>query len=120
MSFSIGVVANPASGKDVRRLVAHASVFGNREKAAIVARAITGAVNAGGRSFAYVDDSHNIAASAMQILPACCSVRKVEGCEDGYQPRHSAGCRGAFKTGLYRNHDTRWRWHKPGIRKRLA
>ena len=79
MSFTIGVVVNPASGKDVRRLVAHASVFGNREKAAIVARAITGAVNAGGRSFAYVDDSHNIAASAMQILPACCSVRKVEG-----------------------------------------
>ena len=39
MSFSIGVVANPASGKDVRRLVARASVFGNREKAAIVARA---------------------------------------------------------------------------------
>ena len=70
MSASIGVVANPASGKDVRRLAARASVFDNREKAAIVTRAITGAVNAGARSFAYLDDSHNIAASAMQILPA--------------------------------------------------
>jgi len=78
MSASIGVVANPASGKDVRRLAARASVFDNREKAAIVTRAITGAVNAGARSFAYLDDSHNIAASAMQILPTCCNVQKVD------------------------------------------
>jgi predicted polyphosphate/ATP-dependent NAD kinase len=78
MSVSIGIVANPASGKDVRRLAARASVFDNREKAAIVGRAVTGALNAGARSFTYLDDTHNIAASAVQILPACCSVQKVE------------------------------------------
>jgi len=35
---AIGIIANPASGKDIRRLVAHASVFDNREKAHIVRR----------------------------------------------------------------------------------
>ena len=75
----IGVVVNPASGKDVRRLVAKASIFDNREKSAIIGRAVTGAVNAGANCFAYVDDSHGIAELAMQILPECCRVNKVAG-----------------------------------------
>jgi len=59
----IGVVANPLSGKDIRRLSGKASVFDNREKEAIVRRAIAGAVAAGARKFAYMNDSHGIAAS---------------------------------------------------------
>jgi len=35
---TIGVIANPASGKDIRRLVAHASVFDNNEKINILQR----------------------------------------------------------------------------------
>ena len=38
----VGIVANPASGKDIRRLVARASVFDNQEKQAIVQRALAG------------------------------------------------------------------------------
>ena len=45
---SIGIIANPSSGKDIRRLTARASVFDNREKAAIVRRAVAGAMAAGG------------------------------------------------------------------------
>jgi predicted polyphosphate/ATP-dependent NAD kinase len=66
----IGIVVNPSSGKDVRRLVARASVFDNREKAAIVRRALAGAVAAGARHFAFMDDSHGIAASVMEELSA--------------------------------------------------
>ena len=43
----IGIIANPASGKDVRRLVARASVFDNQEKRAIVRRALMGMAAAG-------------------------------------------------------------------------
>ncbi|MFN8556401.1 MAG: hypothetical protein U0531_03290 [Dehalococcoidia bacterium] len=32
MEAAAGIIANPVSGKDIRRLVAHASVFGNDEK----------------------------------------------------------------------------------------
>ena len=34
----VGIIANPASGKDIRRLVAHGSVFDNSEKVNIVRR----------------------------------------------------------------------------------
>ena len=61
----LGIVANPASGKDVRRLVARASVFDNQEKRAIVVRALSGAVAAGVRNVCYFNDKHGIAAQAM-------------------------------------------------------
>jgi predicted polyphosphate/ATP-dependent NAD kinase len=32
----VGIIANPASGKDIRRLVAYGSVFDNNEKVNIV------------------------------------------------------------------------------------
>jgi len=38
----VGIIANPASGKDIRRLVAHASVFDNNEKVNIVRRILIG------------------------------------------------------------------------------
>jgi predicted polyphosphate/ATP-dependent NAD kinase len=62
----IGIIANPSSGKDIRRLTAKASVFDNREKEAIVRRAFTGAIAAGATDFRYMDDSHGIAASAFE------------------------------------------------------
>ena len=45
----VGIVANPASGRDVRRLVSGASVFGNADKAGMVLRALHG-LKAGGTS----------------------------------------------------------------------
>ena len=42
MKRAIGIAANPASGKDIRRLVARASVFDNQEKCSIVARCLVG------------------------------------------------------------------------------
>jgi hypothetical protein len=43
----VGIVANPASGRDIRRLVAGASVFGNPEKAGMVYRVLVGLAAAG-------------------------------------------------------------------------
>jgi hypothetical protein len=42
VTVSVGVVANPASGRDVRRLVTGASVFDNAEKGAMVHRLMAG------------------------------------------------------------------------------
>jgi predicted polyphosphate/ATP-dependent NAD kinase len=44
---AVGIVANPASGRDIRRLVAGASVFGNSDKAAMVYRLLAGLGAAG-------------------------------------------------------------------------
>ncbi len=38
MKAAVGIIANPESGRDIRRLVAHASVFDNMEKVSIVER----------------------------------------------------------------------------------
>ena len=38
---AVGIIANPASGRDVRRLVAKASVFHSAEKSNMVQRALT-------------------------------------------------------------------------------
>ena len=35
---TVGIIANPASGRDIRRLVSHASVFPTAEKANMVQR----------------------------------------------------------------------------------
>lgn len=63
----IGIIANPASGKDVRRLVARASVFDNQEKQAIVTRALAGIRAAAGDDcrIAYLDDTHGITRRAL-------------------------------------------------------
>jgi len=63
---TIGIIANPASGKDVRRLVARASVFDNQEKRAIVRRALLGIAAAGESSIAYMDDPHGIVHLALE------------------------------------------------------
>ncbi|MEW6265967.1 MAG: NAD(+)/NADH kinase [Thermodesulfobacteriota bacterium] len=40
MPKPVGLIANPASGKDIRRLVAHGSVFDNQEKINIIRRVL--------------------------------------------------------------------------------
>ncbi|MDQ7028734.1 MAG: NAD(+)/NADH kinase [Ardenticatenia bacterium] len=40
MQPAVGLIANPASGKDIRRLIAHGSVFDNNEKANIIRRVL--------------------------------------------------------------------------------
>ena len=42
MTAVVGIIANPASGKDIRRLVAHGSVFDNNEKINIIQRVLLG------------------------------------------------------------------------------
>jgi predicted polyphosphate/ATP-dependent NAD kinase len=73
----VGIVCNPASGKDIRRLTARASVFDNQEKLAMIGRAIKGAVAAGAREFLYVPDGHDIVATAIEEILGRADV----GCE---------------------------------------
>ena len=80
---SIGIVANPASGKDVRRLVARASVFDNQEKQAIVRRALTGAIAAGATEFAYLNDAHGIVAGALEEHSTAIKATAIDATQTG-------------------------------------
>lgn len=79
----IGIIANPASGKDIRRLVSAASVFDNQEKRNIVRRAVLGALAAGAEHFCYLPDSHRIAESAFDGLKGLSLLEPIESPETG-------------------------------------
>jgi predicted polyphosphate/ATP-dependent NAD kinase len=52
----VGIIANPASGRDIRRLVAHGTVFDNNQKTAIVRRVLLGLEAVGIRRVAYMPE----------------------------------------------------------------
>src|SRR6266487_5452330 len=52
----VGIIANPASGRDIRRLVAYGTVFDNNEKTAIVRRVLLGLEAVGIVQVAYLPE----------------------------------------------------------------
>jgi predicted polyphosphate/ATP-dependent NAD kinase len=52
----VGIIANPASGRDIRRLVAYGTVFDNNEKMAIVRRMLLGLEAVGITQVAYMPE----------------------------------------------------------------
>jgi len=63
---AVGIIPNPASGKDIRRLVAHGSVFDNHEKANIVGRVLLGLEAVGVERAWIMPDSFGIGARALE------------------------------------------------------
>ncbi len=64
----VGIIANPASGKDIRRLVAHAAVMGNREKANLVRRILIGLKATGVSDVRIMPDKFGIGLQAIEDL----------------------------------------------------
>ncbi|MEA2586946.1 MAG: hypothetical protein QOF33_5031 [Thermomicrobiales bacterium] len=67
---TVGIIANPASGKDIRRLVAHGSTFDNNEKINIVRRVLVGLDAVGVSRVWYMPDTYAIvprAAAAVEL-----------------------------------------------------
>ncbi len=67
--MKVGLIANPASGKDIRRIVAHGSVFDNQEKVRMVRRILSGLQEAGVEEVLYMPDSYAIVERALADLP---------------------------------------------------
>jgi predicted polyphosphate/ATP-dependent NAD kinase len=65
---TVGIIANPASGKDIRRLVAHGSVFDNDEKVSIVKRVILGLEAVGVDRIWIMPDRYGIGLKALDGL----------------------------------------------------
>ncbi|MBW2141378.1 MAG: NAD(+)/NADH kinase, partial [Deltaproteobacteria bacterium] len=65
---SVGIIANPASGKDIRRLVAYGSVFSNREKVNIVKRVLLGLDSTGVEDVFLMPDYYGIGQRALENL----------------------------------------------------
>jgi predicted polyphosphate/ATP-dependent NAD kinase len=66
----VGIIANPASGRDIRRLVAGASVFGNAEKAGMVYRLLAGLGAAGVERALMMPASDGVSVTLRRLLRA--------------------------------------------------
>lgn len=64
----VGIIPNPASGKDIRRLVGHALVVGNREKVSIVRRMLIGLDATGIEDIRIMPDTFGIGRQAVHDL----------------------------------------------------
>ena len=60
----IGIIVNPKSGKDVRRIVSHASTITNFEKVNILKRILLGIIATGARWVVYMPDSKDLVGNA--------------------------------------------------------
>lgn len=65
---TVGIIANPASGKDIRRLVAYGTVFDNQEKVNIVRRILLGLAAVGVDKVLYMPDYYGIVPQAVEGL----------------------------------------------------
>ncbi|NHN56360.1 ATP-NAD kinase [Calidifontibacter sp. DB0510] len=82
-SPTVGVVANPASGRDIRRLVARASVFPTAEKANMVVRMLTAFGSVGVERVLLSTDLGGISAGVLRALKS-----RVEGVDPPWPQLH--------------------------------
>ena len=64
----VGIIANPTSGKDIRRLVSQALIIGNREKVNIVKRVLIGLHSVGVREVLIMPDRLGIGSQSVHGL----------------------------------------------------
>ena len=57
---SIGIIANPAAGKDIRRLVSHGRVISNQEKANILRRVFAGIISTKAEELVLMPDASGL------------------------------------------------------------
>ena len=81
----VGIIANPASGKDIRRLVAHGSVFDNQEKVRIVRRILLGLSEMGVDRICYMPDYYGIVDRATAEIEIDADVFPVDFVATGEQ-----------------------------------
>jgi predicted polyphosphate/ATP-dependent NAD kinase len=75
---TVGIIANPASGKDIRRIVAFGSVFDNQEKVRIVRRILLGLEAADVDRVCYMPDYYGIVEKAVGGLSLSMAVERLD------------------------------------------
>ena len=75
---TVGIVANPAAGKDIRRLVAHGRVVSNQEKANILRRVFAGVVSTGAERILVMPDHSGLARPAAHDVEGQIEIEYVD------------------------------------------
>lgn len=76
---TVGIIASPSAGKDVRRLVANAGSVGDVDKIAVIRRAAIGAAEGGATRLLVLDDARHLVRRALDgALPADVEVDAID------------------------------------------
>ena len=97
---TVGIIANPASGKDIRRLTAHGSVFDNNEKVNIVRRVLLGLEAAGVDTVLYMPDYYGIIRRALDGIRLSINLQVLDMPMTGRQEDSSEAARGMAAAGV--------------------
>ena len=89
---TVGIIANPAAGKDIRRLVAHGRFVPNQEKVNILIRILAGLEAAGVERVVVMPDSAMLARAAAHAGPSDLYVQALDMpvFNDGRDSTHAA------------------------------
>lgn len=68
MPKPVGIIANPFSGKDIRRISAYAATSNNLGKVQILQRVLVGLAEAGVKEVLYMPDPSNLVPAAFRTL----------------------------------------------------
>ena len=120
----VGIIANPASGKDIRRLVAHGSTFDNNEKINIVRRVLLGLAAAGVGEVVYLPDTYGIVERAAATAAPRLTLTPLSMASRGPCQRLDRSRAATARSRRGRDRYARRRWHEPrrgqGLRRRTA
>ena len=78
MSKTVGIIANPVSGRDVRRLLANAARSSIADKVTIIRRVVIGATQAGANHLLVLPDPHGLCRKALSTLQLDVEVTEIE------------------------------------------
>ncbi|MEM8859487.1 MAG: NAD(+)/NADH kinase [Chloroflexota bacterium] len=78
MRPTVGIIANPSSGKDIRRLVAHATVFNNNEKINIIKRVLLGLDALGIKTVLAMPDTFGMILDATKVSSLSLTVELLD------------------------------------------
>jgi len=97
---TVGIIANPISGKDIRRLVAHGSVFDNQEKVRIVRRLLVGLARTGVRRVMYMPDYYAIVERAHKGVRTDIVIESAQMCAENSQEDSTNAARLMVEAGV--------------------
>ncbi|MBU0945484.1 MAG: NAD(+)/NADH kinase [Proteobacteria bacterium] len=98
--ITVGIIANPISGKDIRRLVAHGSVFDNQEKVRIVRRLLVGLAWAGVKRVIFMPDYYAIVQRAHKGIDTPIDIESAPMCAENTQDDSTKAARLMAEAGV--------------------
>ena len=118
---TVGIIASPSAGKDVRRLVGHAGSTGDVDKIAVIRRAALGVIESNVDRLLYLDDTRHLIQRALEGIPhGNVQIEPINQAVMGTGRDSEKAAKALKEEGRRNRHCIRWRWNQQRCCQRLA